>query len=44
VSAELKLMPAGYRWVINCGPEAGQTVPHLHLHVLGGRRLDWPPG
>jgi len=44
VAADLKLMPAGYRWVINCGPEAGQSVPHLHLHLLGGRRLDWPPG
>ena len=33
-----------FRVVINDGPEAGQTVYHLHLHVLGGRPLDWPPG
>ncbi len=34
----------GYRLVVNCGPEAGQTVDHLHVHVLGGRPLTWPPG
>ena len=34
----------GYRVVTNVGPDAGQTVPHLHLHVLAGRRLGWPPG
>jgi len=34
----------GYRLVINCNPGAGQTVFHLHLHLLGGRRLVWPPG
>ncbi len=34
----------GYRTVVNCGRDAGQEVPHLHLHVLGGRPLDWPPG
>ncbi len=34
----------GYRFVINCGPDGGQTVDHLHLHLLGGRRLQWPPG
>lgn len=34
----------GYRTVINCGPNGGQTVDHLHIHVLGGRRLQWPPG
>ncbi len=33
-----------YRVVINCGAEAGQTVWHLHLHVLGGRPMNWPPG
>jgi histidine triad (HIT) family protein len=33
-----------YRLVINCNEGAGQTVPHLHLHILGGRGLDWPPG
>jgi histidine triad (HIT) family protein len=34
----------GYRAVFNCNSEAGQTVFHIHLHVLGGRRLGWPPG
>lgn len=34
----------GYRVVINTGQDAGQSVAHLHLHVLGGRRLGWPPG
>ena len=34
----------GYRLVVNNGDAAGQTVKHLHLHVLGGRRFSWPPG
>ena len=34
----------GYRVVVNCKERAGQTVPHLHLHLLGGRDLQWPPG
>lgn len=34
----------GYRIVINNGPDGGQTVPHLHLHILGGRPMQWPPG
>ncbi|MGC9349652.1 MAG: histidine triad nucleotide-binding protein [Anaerolineae bacterium] len=34
----------GYRLVINTGADAGQSVPHLHLHILGGRRMKWPPG
>jgi histidine triad (HIT) family protein len=34
----------GYRLVINCKEKAGQTVPHLHLHLLGGRAMHWPPG
>ncbi|MDR2591276.1 MAG: histidine triad nucleotide-binding protein [Chitinispirillales bacterium] len=34
----------GYRLVVNSGEIAGQTVPHLHIHVLGGRSLAWPPG
>ena len=34
----------GYRLVLNVGDDAGNTVPHLHLHLLGGRRLGWPPG
>jgi len=35
---------SGYRIVTNVGPDAGQTVQHLHFHLLGGRTLDWPPG
>jgi histidine triad (HIT) family protein len=34
----------GYRVVINNGPDAGQTVDHMHLHILGGRPMQWPPG
>jgi histidine triad (HIT) family protein len=34
----------GYRLVLNCKESAGQTVPHLHLHLLGGRPMHWPPG
>ncbi|MCH2155741.1 MAG: histidine triad nucleotide-binding protein [Opitutales bacterium] len=34
----------GFRTVINNGPDAGETVPHLHVHVLGGRPMTWPPG
>ena len=41
---EKKIDGSGYRTVINTNAEAGQTVFHLHIHVLGGRRLGWPPG
>ena len=34
----------GYRTIFNCNADAGQTVFHIHMHVLGGRRLGWPPG
>jgi histidine triad (HIT) family protein len=34
----------GYRVIVNCKEPAGQTVPHLHLHLLGGRQFHWPPG
>ena len=34
----------GYRTVFNCGPAAGQSVDHIHLHLLGGRTMNWPPG
>lgn len=40
---ELKLED-GYRVVVNCGPHGGQSVDHLHFHLLGGRPLSWPPG
>ena len=35
---------SGYRIVINTGPDGGQSVDHLHVHLLGGRKLSWPPG
>lgn len=34
----------GYRVVVNCGEQGGQSVPHLHFHILGGRVMKWPPG
>ena len=43
VAAELGLAN-GYRVVVNCGRDGGQSVDHLHFHVLGGRQLKWPPG
>ena len=43
LAAELGLVE-GYRLVINCGNQGGQSVPHLHMHLLGGRNLGWPPG
>ena len=43
--AELEgLSESGYRCVVNCNRDAGQTVFHIHMHVLGGRGLSWPPG
>ncbi len=42
--AEQAGLKDGYRIVINNGPDAGQTVYHLHLHILGGRPMKWPPG
>jgi len=44
VARELGLADAGYRLVVNSGMDGGQSVGHLHLHLLGGRRLTWPPG
>jgi len=38
------LNESGYRVVVNWGPDSGMAVPHLHLHVLGGRAMAWPPG
>jgi histidine triad (HIT) family protein len=42
--AEQEGLTNGYRLVINTGPDGGQTVYHLHLHLLGGRQMHWPPG
>jgi histidine triad (HIT) family protein len=47
VAAEIarsKKLPKGYRVVVNTGPDGGQTVDHLHVHLLGGRPFTWPPG
>lgn len=44
VVEKLGLADQGYRIVVNCGEAAGQTVPHLHIHLLAGRGLQWPPG
>jgi histidine triad (HIT) family protein len=44
IAAELGIADNGYRIVSNCGKDAGQTVYHIHFHLLGGRSLNWPPG
>ncbi len=44
IAKNLGIAEGGFRTVINSGKNAGETVPHLHVHVLGGRNLGWPPG
>jgi histidine triad (HIT) family protein len=44
VAEKLGLQQSGYRLVFNNGPHAGEAVPHLHCHILGGRPMTWPPG
>lgn len=44
VARQEGISESGYRTVMNCGEGAGQSVFHIHLHVLGGRRMNWPPG
>ena len=44
VAKDLGISENGYRIAINNGPHGGETVPHLHVHLLGGRQLLWPPG
>ena len=44
IAQTLGLAESGYRVVINNGRDAGESVPHLHIHLLGGRALQWPPG
>ena len=44
VVADAAIAESGYRVVVNTNADGGQTVGHLHLHVLGGRRMTWPPG
>jgi histidine triad (HIT) family protein len=44
IAREEGIVEGGYRLVFNCGAGAGQSVYHIHLHLLGGRKLSWPPG
>ena len=44
LARDLGVNESGYRVVINSGPDAGESVPHLHVHLLGKRALAWPPG
>lgn len=44
LAKQLNIAEDGYRLVMNCNPGAGQTVFHIHVHLLGGRRMTWPPG
>jgi len=44
LAKDLGIEKSGYRVVINSGPDAGESVPHLHVHLLGKRALAWPPG
>jgi histidine triad (HIT) family protein len=44
LARELDVADSGYRVVVNCGKQGGQSVDHLHFHLLGGRNLAWPPG
>lgn len=44
IAAEQGFAAGGYRLVLNNGADAGQVVPHVHVHILGGRSLGWPPG
>ena len=44
IAEEIGLTENGFRYVINTGSDGGQTVFHLHLHILGGRPMSWPPG
>ena len=44
LAKELKIDQSGYRTIFNCNDDGGQTVYHIHLHLIGGRKLNWPPG
>ena len=44
IARELGIAETGYRIAVNNGPDGGESVPHLHVHLLGGRQLAWPPG
>lgn len=44
LARQLNVSDSGYRLVLNTGPDANQTVPHVHVHLIGGRVMGWPPG
>ena len=44
LAKDMNIAEDGYRLVLNCGPNGGQEVYHLHMHLLGGRQMKWPPG
>jgi len=44
IARELGVAQSGFRLVFNNGPDAGEAVPHLHCHIIGGRKMAWPPG
>lgn len=44
IARQRRIFDSGYRLVINCGKDGGQLIEHLHMHLLGGRQLGWPPG
>ncbi len=44
LAQRLGISDTGYRLIFNCGPDAGQSVDHVHLHLIGGRAMNWPPG
>jgi histidine triad (HIT) family protein len=44
IARQQGIADTGFRLIINNGPDGGEAVPHLHIHLLGGRKLDWPPG
>ncbi|MCK4869527.1 MAG: histidine triad nucleotide-binding protein [Gammaproteobacteria bacterium] len=44
IAHELNIADSGYRTIFNCNSDAGQEVFHIHLHLLGGRKMHWPPG
>lgn len=44
IAKKVGIFESGFRIVVNSGPDSGQEVPHLHFHLLGGRKMTWPPG
>ncbi|GIV85249.1 MAG: histidine triad nucleotide-binding protein [Candidatus Roseilinea sp.] len=44
IAKQVGIAESGYRLVVNCNPDGGQSVYHLHIHLLGGRKMTWPPG